>query len=107
GLIRGLHAEKGRIVRALAMDEGNEALVGEFFFAAIRDGDFRRTFQSDVAFVRAESMRREPFNEASAFHTADRCTPTILSESRRQTSAECVRGISPQIFGVIGSIHAF
>ena len=58
GLVRGLHAEKRRVVRALAVHQRNQALVGELLLAAVRDGHFRRAFQGHVAFIRAEGVRR-------------------------------------------------
>ena len=46
-----------------------------------------RVDKEDISFIRAESVGREPLDEASAFHAADGCAPTVVSESCRETSA--------------------
>src|SRR5215469_16994272 len=69
-LIRRLHAEESGVVRSLAMDKRNQSLVSKLLLATVGDGDFCGTLQGHISFIGAESMCRESFDKASAFHTA-------------------------------------
>ena len=59
GLFPRLHAEERRIVRAFAVHQWNEALIGQFFFAAVGDLDLRGALQGNVPFVRLEIVGRQ------------------------------------------------
>ena len=79
-LVAGLDAEERRIVGALAVHQRNETLIGKFFFAAVGDGDFGRALQRHVAFIGAESVRRQAFHQAAAFHAANGRAPAVRRE---------------------------
>ena len=71
GPVDGLHAEEGRIVRSLAMDEGNQTLIGKFLFATIRNRNFGGALQRNIALVCSERMSRKAFYQASTFNATN------------------------------------
>jgi hypothetical protein len=88
------------------MNQRNEALIGEFFFAAIGDGHFRRALHGDIAVVRSEVVNRQPFHQAASFHAAHRDTHPVFREGIRHTADQRICRIHPKIFGVIAAVHA-
>ena len=83
GLLGGLHREEGRIICPFAMAQRDEALIGQFFFPAVRNGDFGGALQRHVAIVSLKGVGRQAFHQAAAFDAADGGAPTVL---RKRTS---------------------
>src|ERR1700733_9087468 len=106
-LVRRLHAEEGRVVGSLAVNERHQALIGQFFFAAIRDLSLRRALQSNIPLVGEEVMRGQIFYKTAAFYAADSSAPAVFSESICETRAERISSVAPQILRVVRTVDLF
>jgi hypothetical protein len=82
GLLGGLGAEERRVIGPFAVDQGDETAIRQFLFTAVRNCDFRRALQRHVAFVGAESVARQAFHQAAAFHSANRGAPADTTRKR-------------------------
>jgi hypothetical protein len=106
GFLGGLDTEKRGIIGVLAMDQGDETLVGQFLFPAIRDGDFGGALHDDISVIRAEVVDRKPVDHAAAFDATDSGAPMVFGEGLRQLGAHGPCGVHPQILAVIRAVHA-
>ncbi len=77
------------------MHEGKESEIRQQLFSTIGNGYLGRAFQRHFAIVCFECMRRQPFDQAAAFDTANRRQPAVLRKCIGQARAECVCGIGP------------
>ena len=89
------------------MDQRNEAEVAQLLLAAVSDGDFGWALERDFAVVGLEGMRRQVFDQATAFHTANGCAPAEVFKRGRQACAEGPGGVAPQVLAVVGAVHVF
>ena len=75
-----LGPEERRVVGVLAVDQRDEAQVGQLLFAAVGDGDLGRALQRDFALVGLERVGRQALDQAAALDPADRRAPAVLGE---------------------------
>jgi len=75
----------------------HKSLVGEFLSRRVCNADFRRHFQRQVAFVGAEVVRGEPFNQGRPFKRRESKRTSRFGERLRETRARGIRRVAPQI----------
>src|ERR1043166_8907895 len=86
------------------MHQRDETEVRELLFAAVGNRRLSGTLERDVAFICGEVVRRKTLDQSATFHAADRSAPAIQRKGLRQASAQRIRCIAPQIFGVVSAV---
>src|SRR5215213_2476746 len=85
-----LCCEKRRIVRALAVYEGNESVISELFLAAVGDRDLRRAFHRYLALVRLERVRGQALNQSAALDSSNSNAPPVHRKGFCKACSKCV-----------------
>src|ERR1700682_5190555 len=89
------------------MNQRNKALVRKFLLATVGNGDLRGTLKRHIAFVCVERVGGQAFYQAAALYTADGRAPAVRGKCRGYPCPQGIRGVSPEILGVIAAIHVF
>ena len=83
------------------MRQRHETVLGQFRFAPVSDGYFRRTLHIDTAIVSGEGVDGEAFDHAAGFGAPDAGTPTVKLEGARDVHAHCEGGIGPDVLVMV------
>ena len=86
------------------MNKGHEAEITQFLFAAVCNGYFGRTLECDLTLIGPEHVSRKILDQTTAFHTPNRCTPTVALECAGQPGCESEGRVAPQVAGVIRAV---
>jgi len=96
-LLGRLGTEEDRVVGVLVVAQRQEAELGEFRLATVRDRDLSRALESLVSIIASEHVSRQALDLAAVLGAADGRAPAKLCERIGQLRAEDVRRIHPRI----------
>src|SRR5437879_2885605 len=87
------------------MNQGYKPVISKLFFPAVRDGNFRWAFQSDVPIVGTKRVGRQSFYQSAAFHAPNGGAPSVLAECIGQSCSQRIGSVAPQILIVMSPVN--
>ncbi|MPN00342.1 hypothetical protein SDC9_147536 [bioreactor metagenome] len=105
--VQRLGADEGGKVGVFLVHQGHEAILGQFCFASVRDGDLGGAFHVYSAIVGGKAVHRQILHCTARFDTAYAGTPAVFLERAIDVHCHRIGCIGPSILAVVSSAGVF
>ena len=107
GLVQRLRADEGGEVGVLAVDQREQAALGQLGLAPVADGDFRGAFLVHAAVVGGEGVQRQVFHRPARLDAPDARAPAVQLVRAVDVGGHGIGCVGPGVFAVVSAGGVF